>query len=183
MQQKMEEARKEVAAAEQAVSEARKTAVQDTSLRRRGSGGRSSQEPATAARPRPENERCTDEDDGGQQQDQRKSKKLKIPRRRSCRTRRAVDWNGRGSEEQIHPGSQQKVCSLFIKKKRPHDENRQAEVQHRIRRRHCLTKKHCRIGEAKTPAQTTRDGRAPRAVRKASGRRAGVHAPCARRQR
>ena len=63
--------------------------------------------------------------------------------RASERPRRAVDWNGRGSEEQIHPGSQREVCSLLIKKKQSHDENRQAEVR---------TKKHCRIGEAMNPA-------------------------------
>ena len=43
-----------------------------------------------------------------QETDQRRSKKLKSPTTGlpSQRRRRAVDWNGRRSEEQIHPGSQ-----------------------------------------------------------------------------
>ena len=51
-----------------------------------------------------------------QETDQRKSKKVKIPTTEEPqeslpdRLRRAVDWNGRGSEEQIHPVSQRKVC-------------------------------------------------------------------------
>ena len=70
-----------------------------------------------------------------QETDPRKSKKLKIPEteelqgRPSERPRRAVDWNGRGPAEQIHPGSQREVRSILIKKKQSHDENRQAEVQ------------------------------------------------------
>ena len=64
-----------------------------------------------------------------------------------------MDWNGRGSEDQIHPSGQPIICSLLIKEKQLRDENRKAEVQRGTRRRHCLARKHCRIGKEEIPGR------------------------------
>ena len=199
VQQKMEEAQREVAAADQAVADARQTAVEDVSLfadaevlvealkvpaQPRGLDQRTrdalermtealnqmkARQPQQAtststgtwtaadangvarhkaelpitqdadlmrAIRQAEPDRARPRDGPALEQETEGSNDRRVEGRPSSqRPWRAVDWDGRRTEEQIHPVSQREVRSILIKK--VHNENRRADVQGG--QRHCLT--------------------------------------------